>query len=333
MPHRHPRLALRSQLRVQQLHMLLRLIESGTVRGAASELSLSQSAVTKSLKELESLFGVKLFERYARGLRPTVYCGPLEEFARATLLGLDNAIESLRSLSTGREGRVAIGVNAGKPERWLGESLDMVREAFPRVVLYQDLDRSQTLMERLDAGEIDFGLLALARYTDRAHYAFLPLASDRLVLVAPASHPLAQRTDTIEAGALLDSGWVLPPPNDPGREALAFALLALGHDQPGTLVEASSDEAALRLASQHALIALVPREVFLHSPERPQLRELQSTLALPTVRYGVVRYRRRELRPGASSVLMLLLRRMREQRSQAEREEAARNAAPLVGSR
>jgi DNA-binding transcriptional LysR family regulator len=332
MQHRHPRLALRSQMRIQQLHMLLRLIESGTVRGAAVELSLSQSAVTKSLKELESLFGVKLFERTARGLRPTVYCAPLEEFARATLLGLDNTLESLRSLSTGREGRVAIGVNAGKPERWLGAGLDALRDVFPRLVLYQDLDRSQALMERLDAGEIDFALLALARHTDRTHYAFLPLAADRLVVVAPISHALAARAH-VDTPALRDAGWVLPTANDPAREALAFALLAQGCDQPGTLIEASSDEAALRLATQHGLLALVPREVLLHSPERERLRELQTTLALPTLRYGVVRFRRRELRPGASGVLMLLLRRMREQRGQAEVEQNAPSPLPLVGSR
>src|SRR5688572_1819229 len=67
---RLPRLALRSQLRIQQLNMILRLIETGTVRGAADELALSQSAVTKSLKELESLLGVPLFDRDARGLKP-----------------------------------------------------------------------------------------------------------------------------------------------------------------------------------------------------------------------------------------------------------------------
>lgn len=333
MSHSLPRLALRSQLRMQQLHMLLRLIESGTVRGAAAELSLSQSAVTKSLKELETLFGVKLFERYARGLRPTVYCAPLEDFARATLLGLDSALESLRSLTTGHEGRVAIGVNGGYPEHWLGSCLAQVRHAFPRLVLYQDGDRSPALMERLDTGELDFALLALSRHTDRSHYAFLPLATDRLVLVTSLDHPLARRSH-VDLGALLDASWSLPPVQDPAREALAFALLAAGHDQPAAVIETRSDDAALRLALQQPLVALVPRDVLERSPHRAQLQELRTALTLPSLRYGVVRFRRRELRPGASGVLMLLLRRMREQRSQAAGESAAAAPAlPLVGSR
>lgn len=330
---RNPRTALRSQLRIQQLHMLLRLIECGTVRGAAEELALSQSAVTKSLKELETLLGAKLFERHARGLRPTVFCAPVEEFARATLLGLDGAVESMMSLVAGHEGRVAIGVNGGWPERWLLEGMQQIRDAFPRLTFYQESDRSPNLTQRLESGEIDFALMALSRHSDSAHLGFLPLGGDPLVVVAPHEHPLAM-AGRAELPELLKATWVLPPVLDPAREALAFALLALGHQQPQAVIETRSDELALRLAVQQQLVTLVPRDVLDQSPLRNRLCDLRTPLGLPVLRYGFVRHRERELRPGASAVLMQLQRRLREQRNPpASNSHGLADVVPLVGSR
>lgn len=319
---RSPRRALRSQLRLQQLQMLLRLIECGTVRGAAVQLALSQSAVTKSLKELESLIGVPLFDRDARGLRPTPYCAPLEEYARETLLGLENALEAVRALVAGRDGRIGIGVNSGKAEQLLGWCLPALRAAHPRTIIYQRSDRSLALMQQLKAGELDFALLSPPRQIDRSRYSFLPVASDRLLIVAAPTHPLA-RLPLVPAAALIEAAWVLPPPGDPVREAIAFALLALGTDQPADLIECNADDAALQLALEQRALAVVPEAVAQPRLRQGDLVEVRAALPLPSLRYGVVRLRRREMRAPAGAALATLLRRLRELRGRREAAVAA----------
>ena len=52
---------------LRQLQYFVAVCEQGTVSGAAHTLSISQSAVTEAVKELESDLGVSLFERHPRG--------------------------------------------------------------------------------------------------------------------------------------------------------------------------------------------------------------------------------------------------------------------------
>ncbi|HEY0853221.1 MAG TPA: LysR family transcriptional regulator, partial [Devosia sp.] len=56
---------------LRQLQYFIAVAEEGTVSGAAQSLSISQSAVTDAIKELEGDLGVALFERHRRGLTIT----------------------------------------------------------------------------------------------------------------------------------------------------------------------------------------------------------------------------------------------------------------------
>ncbi|MFY8030511.1 MAG: LysR family transcriptional regulator, partial [Devosia sp.] len=56
---------------LRQLQYFIAVAEEGTVSGAAQSLSISQSAVTEAIKELEGDLGVALFERHRRGLTIT----------------------------------------------------------------------------------------------------------------------------------------------------------------------------------------------------------------------------------------------------------------------
>ncbi|TAM53956.1 MAG: LysR family transcriptional regulator, partial [Burkholderiaceae bacterium] len=51
------------RLRLRHLELLVALAEAGTMRGAAERLHLSQPAISKMLNEIESGFGVRLFDR------------------------------------------------------------------------------------------------------------------------------------------------------------------------------------------------------------------------------------------------------------------------------
>jgi DNA-binding transcriptional LysR family regulator len=310
---RLPRLALRSQLRIQQLNMILRLIETGTVRGAADELALSQSAVTKSLKELESLLGVPLFDRDARGLKPTIYCAPLEQFARDTLLGLDAAVGSIRNLLRGHEGRVCIGANPGYAENTLVDTLPAIRGAFPRLVVYLHSGSNVELVRQLDSGELDFALLSPPLHLDRSHYTFLPLTNEPLVSVVRPSHPFAN-SDLLVTSDLLDAAWVLPPHQDPLRELIGFSLMASGSDEPSELIEANSISMALDLAARLDLVTVAPESLARPMLAQGRLVVVKTSYALTPMRVGVLRYRRRELRAGAHGVLATLLRTLRAAR-------------------
>ena len=71
--HRFPlsQIGLSRNLKLSQLLIFDRVIETGSILRSANDLGLTQPAVTKVIQELESSLGGVLFERSNRGVVPT----------------------------------------------------------------------------------------------------------------------------------------------------------------------------------------------------------------------------------------------------------------------
>ena len=101
---------LQLKLRMRQLRVFLAIAEHRTLIEAAAHLHLSQPAVTKHLLDLESIFGLKLFDRSHRGVTPTPFGAILIEHAQRMMAELRYASEKLNALATGRIGSVSVGI-------------------------------------------------------------------------------------------------------------------------------------------------------------------------------------------------------------------------------
>jgi len=82
-------------LKFRQLRMVEALVRHQTLTRAAAELGLTQPALTKAVRELEDIIGEPLFERHARGVRPTAAGLNIAQFARAALADLHRLEETL----------------------------------------------------------------------------------------------------------------------------------------------------------------------------------------------------------------------------------------------
>ncbi|HRM92388.1 MAG TPA: LysR family transcriptional regulator, partial [Alicycliphilus sp.] len=76
---------LRSNLKLRHLQMLVALDQFRHLGRTAEFLSLTQPAVSKTLAEIESMFGLPLFERSTRGTEPTAAGASVVRFARLVL--------------------------------------------------------------------------------------------------------------------------------------------------------------------------------------------------------------------------------------------------------
>ncbi|RAB20178.1 LysR family transcriptional regulator, partial [Burkholderia multivorans] len=83
------------RLRLRHLQVLLSLASTGNLSQSAAALATTQPALSKWLKELEEDVGLPLFERHARGLRPTPYGDALIEHARRVEAQLDVARDDM----------------------------------------------------------------------------------------------------------------------------------------------------------------------------------------------------------------------------------------------
>jgi DNA-binding transcriptional LysR family regulator len=116
-----------SDLRLADLLTLLAVENTGTVSGAARELGVTPSQVSKAISRLERQFGVRMLSRGVHGVAPTPE-------ARRMLPRIASAVDELQSLDGGREGREAdVQLTVAGPSYLVASVLPAIAGLLPRI--------------------------------------------------------------------------------------------------------------------------------------------------------------------------------------------------------
>ncbi len=114
------------ELRLADLVTLLAVQRTGTISGAARELLVTPSQVSKAVTRLEKHYGIQLLSRGARGVAPTAA-------ARRMLPRIANAVEEIRATSGVREDQGPdIELVIAAPSYLLAQMLPCLANALPR---------------------------------------------------------------------------------------------------------------------------------------------------------------------------------------------------------
>jgi len=177
-------------MKLHHLQYLVAAADRGSVRGAALEVGVSSTAVSRALIELENLAGVPLLERKAEGVELTAAGRAVLSHARQVMSQLKAADETLANLRGSVHTRLAIGVTPWVTQTLLGPSLQMLVRQRPDV----RLDVHEVLgtdYRALREGSIDIaiGLMPLQSATE---FNARPLFSYGSAVICRIGHPLAQ---------------------------------------------------------------------------------------------------------------------------------------------
>jgi DNA-binding transcriptional LysR family regulator len=127
-------------LSAREVAAFVATFEAGTIHGAADELNLTQSAVTKRIQALERRAGVKLFERGRLGTYPTETGRMLYPEAKEALAALDRAATVVESANDEHAHALRIAASHTLGEflvpRWLAEFRSYVDDP----LLYSEVD-------------------------------------------------------------------------------------------------------------------------------------------------------------------------------------------------
>ena len=176
---------------LRQLRALAAAVETGSFGRAAARLNLSQPALTVQIRGLEEALGVTLFDRSARGVRPTAAGqGLAQSFARV-LAELDHVVAGAREQAARRSGSVHLAVLPSVAATLLPDALARLRRDHPgiRVLVHDAVARR--VGERVKDGAAELGIGTLSSPDANLHAT--PLFEDDLVAVLPPGHPLARR--------------------------------------------------------------------------------------------------------------------------------------------
>jgi DNA-binding transcriptional LysR family regulator len=244
-------------LKIKHLRLLVELGDKHTVAKAAISLNVSQPAVSKMLSEMEMGFGVELFERAGRGIRPTVFGESLIRHAREVLFNLVRANEEFRNLSKGAEGRISIGILNGFGSEVLVCATQAIKQSYPHInIAIRENSIEQNLLA-LRSGKID---LFIGKLTDQQDGEFLEhqfLYQESMVLVASKTHPLSHRTQ-LEWSDLENLPWILPMEESPSYQRLMKILQQQNLNSPKNIIECVSRHISLPLLMSPPNIGLLP---------------------------------------------------------------------------
>lgn len=180
---------------LRQLQYLWAVAEFLSFRKAAEACRVSQPSLSVQVAEAESALGVMVFERARSGVRVTPAGEAVIAHANRVLLASEDLVQAARRHSNPFSGELRIGVIPTMGPYMLPEVDPAIRAAYPNLTLRWTEDRTESLVRRIDAGELDAALLAVV--DDIAGLEYDVLADDAFVVALPHNHPLAARRAAI----------------------------------------------------------------------------------------------------------------------------------------
>lgn len=187
-------------MKIEAFQTLESVLRTGSFAGAAAEMSLTPSAVSMQMKQLEQYLGQPLFER--AGPRVTPRVAALD--VAAALRGALAQLESLRRKpSVAIQGVVKLGILESLLPSLLPESLSALRVRHPRLSIEPVRGRSAGLINAVKSGQLDAAVVALPAKGGSERLRWWPLARRELVLIAPPDS-----TETSPTALLRRYDWV-----------------------------------------------------------------------------------------------------------------------------
>ena len=188
---------------IKQLQYLVALRDHGHFGKAAESCFVTQSTLSASLRELETLVGVTLVERTRRVVRFTPLGLRIAEKARRVLREAEELADMARAESLPLTGDLRMGVIPTIAPFLLPALLPRLREEFPRLKLYLREETSQAACDSLHRGQLDCVLLAMPYPCGDVDAE--QLFEDELLAAFPRGEEVPERVEPndIAAGRLL----------------------------------------------------------------------------------------------------------------------------------
>ena len=230
------------RIKFRHLQCFMAVAQHGSLQKAADVLSVTQPAVSKTLKELEDTLGVRLFERGRKGAVTTPEGEAFARHAGASLGALRDAVASVAETRRQSAALVAIGVLPTVAPWLMPRLLCRLDAAAPTINLRIHTGSNPELLAQLRQRSLDLVIGRFAEPAQMVGLSFEHLYADPLVLAVRPGHPLlAQPAPGVDAKqGLGDFTVVLPTPGTAIRQTADSFFLTRSWPLPARMVETLS---------------------------------------------------------------------------------------------
>ena len=284
------------RLKPRDLHVFLAVAEKGNMAKAAEQLAISRPVVSKTIAGLEHALGVRLLDRTARGVEPTIYGRALLSRSLAVFDELRQSVKDIEFLSDPGTGDLRVGFGEVPAAGFVPAAIDRLARRYPRMRVTTEQGGFDTLLDFLRQRRCEVVVTRMLSRAPDMHSE--PLHYDQLFVVVGARSKWARRR-RVSLAQLADAPWVQAPPEMADGSPTLEAFHALGLQGPQVVVSSSSLNIRYALLATGRYVTMIPDSVLHYGAPRGGIRILPIRLPRWHVPTSVITLRDRSLSPLA----------------------------------
>lgn len=285
-------------LTLKQLRYFIAAAQTGQISHAAMELNISQSAITTAIQALEVQLGVRLLDRSAQGVVPTIEGARFLNHARNILAAVDDA-ERL-PLGEGRQvtGRLRLGTTYTVAGYFMSRHYARFRRAYPDIQLEMVELPRLAVEEGLADGNLDLAVMLVSNIANSAGLSHETLLRSQRRLWLPAEHPLLS-AERITLADVAHQPYVMLTVDE--AKETAGRYWAKAGLSPKAIFTTSSVEAVRSMVASGMGVTILSDMVYRPwslEGQRIELRSVSDTI--PSMDVGIAWPNSRKLAPTAA---------------------------------
>ena len=275
----------------------------GSLTVAARELSISQPAVSQTIRLLEEELGAKLFTRVSRGIRLTPEGELLYPYAEQAVKSLEQGEQKLREMLNLDLGEVRIGASDMTLRFYLLPYLETFHERFPSIKVNVTNAPTPATLDLLTEGKIDFGVVSTP-FESGENIQVMPVKEIEDVFVAGRRF-IAYKNRMLDLQELEHMPIISLEQRTSTRSYMDRFL-----SENGVILQPEFELATSDMIVQFALrnlgVGSVMKEFARGDLDNGKLFELRFNKIIPKRRFCVVTDQKRKLSPAAERVLAII---------------------------
>lgn len=170
----------------------LKIVEEKSISKAAAKLFITQPALSKYIRRLESSLGFDLIDHKSPVFRLTYVGGQYLKYA-SSIARIEKQFENeLSELQSDKSGRIFVGMSQWRSSFILPKVLPIISKQYPHMDISITEKKASELINDVTSGNLDFAILNEYSIPSASKLSRDILAEEKMLLVANANHPLVQ---------------------------------------------------------------------------------------------------------------------------------------------